>query len=123
MLFDRYQDIPITSSMNNRWNYKLFDGIHDNLAWEHLYQSNVRFMELDLTKVKPTFNKVVISGYNIANMDLLIRNGGELTPAPIAERLTEEFTTTFLLAEPICPEALRLEFNNEVTELYEIEVF
>ncbi len=123
LLFDRYQDIPITSSMGNRWNYKLFDGIHDNLAWEHLYQSKDRFMELDLTKVKPTFSKVVISGYNIANMDILVRNAGALTVPPIAERLTEEFSTTFLLAEPICPEALRLEFNNEVTELYEIEVF
>ena len=109
--------------MGNRWNYKLFDGIHDNLGWEHLYQSKDRFMELDLTKVKPTFDKVVISGYNIANMDIFVRNNGELSVPPIAERLTEEFSTTFLLSEAVCPEALRLVFNNEVTELYEIEVF
>jgi len=56
-------------------------------------------------------------------MAIKIRNGEELSTPAIAEVKTEEFSTTFMLAEPICPDALRLEFGERRVELYEIEVF
>jgi len=41
----------------------------------------------------------------------------------VAEVLTEEFSTTYILKEAVCPDALRLEFHQEYVELYEIDVF
>ena len=45
-----------------------------------------------------------------------------VTPA-VAETSCEEYAKTFLLAETVKPDALRLEFNGQQVELYEIEVF
>ena len=70
-----------------------------------------------------SFNKVVISGHQIENMEIKVRVNGELTVPEIAEVITEKYATTFLLKDHICPDALRLEFHNNFIELYEIEVF
>jgi hypothetical protein len=66
---------------------------------------------------------VVVGGFNISDMELKVRNGGELTVPAIKEVIAEEFSKTFILEEKICPDALRLEMNARRVELYEIEVF
>ncbi len=125
LLFERDADIEITKSAGSSglgWCSKLFDGVHDNLAWESR-SAGEKFLELNLTKIKPNFNKVVICGHNIADMEVLVRNNGELTTPEMAEVKTEEFSTTFLLKDTVCPDALRLEFKGKNVEVYEIEVF
>ena len=122
LLFDRKADIKVTTSGSlQNWRC-LFNGIRDDLAWTQRSDSE-KFIELDLTKVKPTFNKVVISGYNTGSMKLKVRNGDELIEPVIVEKKLKEFSTTILLKDKICPESLRLEFFNKHVELYEIEVF
>ncbi len=125
LLFERNGDIEITKSAGSSglgWCMKLFDGVPDDLGWESR-AAGEKFLELNLTKVQPHFNKVVVHGYNISDMEIRVRNNGELSVPEIAEVQTEEFSTTFLLKDTICPEALRLEFKAGVVELYEIEVF
>ena len=123
LLFDRHHDIPVTTSARSGGTrYKMFDGILDNHGWEDVGDKD-KFYEIDLTKVQPTFQKVIVYGYNVDTMELKVRNGGELSVPPIAEVRKEEFSTTFLLNKAICPEGLRLEFNAHKVELYEIEVF
>ena len=80
-------------------------------------------MELNLSKVEPTFQKIVVGGYHVNDMVVKLRNAGELTAPEVAEIRTEEFSTTVILKEPVCPDALRLEFHQEYVELYEIEIF
>jgi hypothetical protein len=121
LLFDRKADIAITSSGTSGYIRKLFDGVPDNLAWTQTGDME-KFIELDLTKVKPTFTKVVVNGYRIDDAKLVLKNGEE-TIAVEAEVQTEEFATTFLLKEPVSPDALRLEFTQRKVELYEIAVF
>ena len=82
-----------------------------------------KFIELNLTKLKPQFNKVFVGGWHIEDAELKLRIGDELIAAPVAEVLTEEFSTTYILKESVCPDALRLEFHQEYVELYEIDVF
>jgi len=82
-----------------------------------------KFVELNLTQVKPTFSKVVVHGFQIDDMTIQVRNGEELTTPAIVEEKVEEFSKTILLAEPVCPDALRLNFGLRRLELYEIEVF
>lgn len=121
LLFERDKDIKATASAGIGWMRKLFDGVNDNYAWNQI--KGEKFYEIDISKVKPTFNKVVISGSNIDDMAIKVRNNGELSTPAIAEVKTEEFSTTFMLAEPITPDALRLEMYKDRVELYEIEVF
>jgi len=120
LLFDRHRDIKITATVRPSA-HKLFDGVMDNYAWE--CSKEEKFMELDLTVVKPTFTKVVVGGFQIDDMQIKVRNGEELSVPAIKEKITEEFSTTFILSEPISPEALRLEFGERKVELYEIGVF
>ena len=120
LLFERHRDIKITATVRTS-GYKLFDGVKDNWAWA--CSKEEKFMELDLTVVKPTFTKVVIGGFQIDDMQIKVRNGEELSVPAIQEKITEEFSTTFILSEPVSPEALRLEFGERNVELYEIEVF
>jgi len=124
LLFDRTADIPVTSSeLHGFQKVKLFDGVQDNLSFDVRLKGE-GFIELDLTKVKPSFRKVVIHGYDIPNMKLKVRSGDELTDLVAADVQATEFTTTFTLAETVCPDALRIEFVNErLAEFYEIEVF
>jgi len=122
LLFERRADITLTTSGTLQQWRSLFNGIRDDLAWTQTGDGE-KFIELGLTKLKPTFNKIVISGYNTASMKLKIRNGDELTEPAIAEKKIKEFSTTILLKDKICPESLRLEFFSRHVELYEIEIF
>lgn len=121
LLFDRREDITITSSGTTGWSRKLFDGVPDNLGWTQTGDAE-KFVELDLTKVKPTFTKVVVNGWHIEDMRLLLKKGEEVFE-PVAEVQTEEFCKTYILQEAICPDALRLEMFQKKVELYEISVF
>jgi hypothetical protein len=122
LLFERQKDIKAMSSDGLGWVRKLFDGVKDNFAWQQI-KGEDKFYEIDISKVKPTFNKVVISGKNIDNMEIRVRVDGELSTPAIADVQTEEFSTTFMLKESVTPDALRLEFHKNKVELYEIEVF
>lgn len=123
LLFERRKDIGITASTKTvGWCGKLFDGVSDNLGWSQIGDME-KFMELDLTKIKPTFTKVVVSGFGLEEMELKVRNGEDLTAPAIADIQKEEFATTFLLSEAINPESVRLEFKARSVELYEIELF
>jgi len=123
LLFNHYKEIGITTSTGtNGRGYKLFDGVRDNFAWSQKSDEE-KFIELNLTKLKPQFNKVFVGGWHIEDAELKLRVGDELIAAPVAEVLTEEFSTTYILKEAVCPDALRLEFHQEYVELYEIDVF
>ncbi len=120
LLFDRYRDIKVTATVRPSM-HKLFDGVRDNYAWACTKEE--KFMELDLTAFKPTFTKVVVGGFQIDDMELKVRNNGELSVPAIKEVKIEEFSKTFVLEEPINPDCLRLEFGEQSVELYEIEAF
>ena len=122
LLFERHQDLTFTASASVGAGVKLFDGVRDNYAWECRSEKE-KFLEINLTKVKPTFTKVVVHGLNVDDMAVKVRNGEALSVPAIAEIQTEEYTTTVVLTEPICPDCLRLEFNRNRVELYEIEIF
>ena len=121
LLFGRRADIAITSSGTSGYIRKLFDGVPDNLAWTQVGDME-KFIELDLTKVKPSFTKIVVNGWHIDDAKLILKNGEEAI-AVDAEVQTEEFATTFLLKEAVTPDVLRLEFFQKRVELYEIAVF
>ena len=120
LLFDRYLDIKNVAT-GRHCSHKLFDGVKDN--WACAFGEGEKSLELDLTVVKPTFTKVVISGFQIDDMQIKVRKGEELSVPAIKEKITEEFSTTFILSEPVTPDTLRLEFGERKVELYEIEVF
>ena len=82
-----------------------------------------KYTELNLTKVKPTFTKIVVNGWGLNDMELKVRNGEEWTIPEIAEVKSEEFAVTYLLKNAISPDGLRFEFKAKRVELYEIEVF
>ena len=94
----------------------------DNYAWDQR-RGEDKFYEIDITKVKPAFNQVVISGKNIDNMDIRVRMNGMMFAPEITQVQTEEYKKTFLLKDVITPDALRMEFHRDLVELYEIEVF
>jgi hypothetical protein len=122
LLYDRRADIEITASTGTvGWSRKLFDGVPDNLGWTQTNDSP-KFMELNLTKIKPTITKLVVNGFHIEDMKLIFKNGDE-SYAPEAEVQTEEFCTTFLLKQPATPDAIRMEFTQKRVELYEISAF
>lgn len=120
LLFDRQGDMLINGAVGNG-RYKLFDGIYDMHGWECNGQG--KYLELDVTKFKPTVSKVVVHGFQIDDMELKVRVGGELTAPAIKEIKDEQFSKTYFLAEPINPDCLRLEFGEHRVELYEIEAF
>lgn len=122
LLFNRQKELSYTTSADTQFFYKLFDGTKDNLAWMHLGDKE-KFFELNLTKAKPTFQKLVIGGYGLKDMKLLVRNGDELAEPAVAQISTVEYAKTFVFEKPICPDALRMEFTCQLAELYEIEVF
>ena len=122
LLFERQFDIGVTGSFGFTLR-KLVDGVKDNFAVGVKATEEPKFAELNLTKVKPTFTKVAVHGYQIDDMTIQIRNGEELVTPAIVEEKVEEFSKTFILAEPVSPDALRLNFGLRKLELYEIEVF
>lgn len=121
LLFGRYRDLEI-KAVTPASGYKLFDGVRDNLGWNCAGREG-NFFEINLSKVKPTFTRIVVHGFQIDDMTIQVKNGEELSTPAIAEEKVEEFSKTFILAEPICPEALRLNFGLRRLELYEIELF
>lgn len=123
LLFDRYRDLPIAASCKISGARKLFDGVKDNWAAEMKSSETPKFLEMDLTKVKPTFTKVVVHGFQIDDTTIQIKDGEELITPAIAEEKVEEFSKTFILAESVCPEVLRFNFGLRRLELYEIELF
>ena len=122
LFFEHQKDIPVATSGYNGWMFKIFDGVQDNYAWKQTGPME-KFAELDLTIVKPTFSKLVVHGFQIDDLELTVQNGEEVSVPAIAEKKTEEFSTTFLFEAPICPDKLRLTFKSERVELYEIEAF
>lgn len=121
LLFEREKDITITASTNDWTKYKLFDGVRDNLGFE--MRGENLFLELDLTKVKPTFKTVGVFGWHLENVVVKILKNGQWTTVEPIKAKTEEFSAIFELKESVSPDALRLEFPQERIELYEIEVY
>ena len=123
LLFDRAADISVTHKGTvHTIFYKLFDGVKDNLAC-NITDDPESFVELDLTKVQPVFTKVKVNGYCIENAQLKLRVNGELVTPEVSATETAEYEKTFVLKETVSPDALRLEFNGNKGELYEIGVF
>ncbi len=122
LLFNRQGDLEFTHSAPHHFGFrKLFDGVQDNLAW--ICNFGQKFLEINLTKVNPTFSKVVVHGFNIEDMTVQVRNDGELSVPAIAQTRIEGYAHIFELAESITPECLRFEFPKDRVEVYEIEVF
>ena len=127
VFFGREADMIINGepgSMNGepgKGHYKLFDGVRDNYGWE--CSGAGKYYEMDITKLAVTFSKVVVHGFQIDDMELKVRNNGELSVPAIKEVKDEQFSKTYILAEPITPDCLRLEFGERRVELYEIEAF
>jgi hypothetical protein len=104
---------------------KLFDGVRENLGFI-ARKNGERFIELDFAKVELSFNKVVISGWEVndQNVVLKFRNNGELEEAAIDHIEHKEHSVAFYLTDTVSPGAMRLEFVAEGTvEIYEIEAF
>ena len=103
--------------------HRLLDGVRDNLAGS--IGSKGGFVELDLSKVKVSFKKVVVSGWNLKeHMALKVKIGDEFVAPEIAELTEEKLSTTYILKDTICPDAVRLDFfGGEKMEIYEFEVF
>ena len=120
LFFERKGDIAVTTSSTASIGVKLFDGVRDNYAWG---QSNdkEKFIELDLTKIKPAITKVSVYGHNVGDAELFAKNGEELIAPAVKEVITEEFSKTFVLEETISPDAIRMEFKAYSVEIYEIE--
>ena len=122
LLFERTADIKITASKGAGGSrHKLFDGVKDNLGFE--LKEKDSFIELDLTKVKPTFDKITVGGWHLEDMVIKVCVGEQLVTLEPAEVQAEEFSATFVLNAPVSPDALRFEFPQERVELYEIEVY
>ena len=124
LLFERFKDIKCFSSSGTGVTSKLFDGVKDNWAWDQL-KGDDKFYEADVSKIKPTFNRVVISGYNLNEMVLKLKVGDEYM-IPEAEAKDEEYARTYILKEAVTADSIRIEFNKPdgvLVELYELEIF
>ena len=120
LFFDREADMVI-NGRPGRGCYKLFDGVRDNYGFE--CSGEGKYFEMDITKLGVTFSKLVVHGFQIDDVELKVRNNGELAVPAVKEVKDEEFSKTYIFAEPISPDALRLEFGEHRVELYEIEAF
>jgi len=123
LFFNHAMDIPMTSSgMKNATRSKFFDGTVDNLGC-YLVENPDNFIELDLTKLKPAFRKIVLRGYMIEEAEMKFRVGEELVAPAVEETTVEEYAKTFILSETATPDALRFEFGGKKVEIYEIEAY
>ena len=124
LLFERGDDIEMYRSPARGWGKpKLFDGVRDNVSYT-LTPCDEQFMALDLSKVKPTFTKIILHGYRIDDAKVKLWNGDEWQDPEIVESHTEEFSKTFLLKEAVTADGLRFDFSGKNrVEFYEIEVF
>ena len=122
LLFGQHRNLTVSNSGIKGYVAKLFDGSRENWAWEQS-KGEDKFYEIDISKLKPTFNKVVVSGNNIDNMQIKVRVNDELVEPPVAETQTGAFSKSFLLKEAISPDAIRMEFFKDNIELCEFEIF
>ncbi len=125
LLYERYDDMVVTTSGYNRSLYKMFDGVHDDLGFDHdVTRTQIGdFVQMDMTKIHPTFSKVVLSGWHLANTTILAGPSADaLTELEIESVTSTEFSNTFVLKKPITADFLRFEFHEEKIEVYEIEI-
>ena len=125
LLFNRSRDISITTSARRLGlsPRKLFDGVTDNFAGDLSDTDELKFMELNVAKVNPTFNKVVLHGWHTEGVKFLAGKEGELAEIAVTEENNGEFCTTLYLKEALNADVLRFEFPGERVEIYEIELF
>ena len=102
---------------------KLFDGVLDDYAVGLMDNTEVKFVELNVSKINPTFHKIMIHGWHTAGVKLLTGKEGELTEIAAVEEVNGEYCTTLDLKEAMNADILRFEFPSEQVELYEIELF
>lgn len=122
LLLERWRDVTVSCSGYTRSARKLFDGVKDNLCFNMVGDYD-KYLELNLTKVAPTFTKLVVCGYNVSDMELRLKVNGEYIVPEIAEVTNEEFATTVIFKNPVAPEAIRVDFKARRVELYEVELF
>ena len=122
LIYEADSCINVTIPKKNRFytKKKLFDGTRDNLAVE-LFGEDV-FIELDLSKEDPTFSKINIFGYQVDKVTAYAVNGEERTELTVLDQKNEEFATYLTLDQKVNCQALRLEFDSDLVELYEIEL-
>lgn len=104
---------------------KMFDGVRENLSL-NTYSAGERFLELGFAKVDISFNKVVVSGWEVSdkNIALQFRNNGQLEEPAIDRVELGDHSVTYYLKDTVSPGAMRVEFLAEgQMEIYEIEVF
>ena len=104
--------------------HRLLDGVRDNLAGT-THSSGDRFLIADLSKVEVSCNRIVVSGWDLrGNILLKVKLDGEFVLPAGTEVKIEELSTTYRFKEPICPEAIRIDFyGGNQMELYELEAF
>ena len=125
LLFERHKEISVRNSPTQEWmaGVKLFDGVLDDYAGALINAENGKFVELNISKVNPTFNKVVIHGLHTEGVKFLAGKEGELTEI-VATEENSEYCTTLNLQEALNAPILRFEFpSDKLVELYEIELF
>ena len=126
LLYERYDDMVVTTSANNRGNYKMFDGVHDDLGWEDEADPGrkEKFVQLDVSKIKPTFTKIALYGWHMDGTAITVGAEDNMQPLEATEKVCGEFCVTYTLQEPITPDVIRFQFNDrdKFIEVYEIEV-
>ena len=125
LLFNCHGKISVRNSPTQEWmaGVKLFDGVLDDYAGALINAESGKFIELNVSKVNPTFTKVMIHGLNTEGVKFLAGQESELTEIALTEE-NSEYCTTLNLQEALNAPILRFEFPSaEVVELYEIELF
>ena len=121
LLFEREREVKVTSSEGQWSSFKLFDGVRDNLA--QILKGKDLFVELDLSKVKPTFTTLGVYGWCLEGAKVKACTNGEWETLKPAKVENEEFSAIFTLKAAVTPDTLRIEFPAERVELYEIELY
>ena len=124
LLFNRAGDIKFKSSQDGYMYYfKVVDGVPDNLGFWMLGKQD-KYVEMDLSKVKPEFTKVSIHGWDLSKMQILVGKEGNLKPLEYKEFIDTKYVKTYILDKAICPDIMRIEIPTDQTvEMYEIELF
>ena len=125
LLFERHREITVKCSpaKEHMATRKLFDGVTDNYAGGLADSVEVKFLELDISKVNPTFTKIVLHGWHTEGVKLLTGKEDALTETPVTQEVNGEFCSTLTFAEPMNTDVLRFEFPGERVEIYEVELF
>lgn len=120
LLFERENDLVITTSKPIKSQAKMFDGTLDVVAW---YQVNhAKWYEVGFLKEAPLFNKVCLHGFNLAGSTLKIRKDGQwLEPAGLIKE-EAEFLQTWRFTEAQKTVKIRFDFPLNRVELYEMEL-